>query len=126
MKFSNKSFGANKVKEVEGFEQEKVFVRDDADNKVLKDIQVKDIKHLITSDCVGAWDFDTPVWKACSNMEIKTIRIKHKTEGVVAEMKNITAFKGRGNSISDSSWLGMQNVDRELEGKEPWFKCYFK
>ena len=120
MKFSNKSFGVSKTQEVEGFEKEKVFVRDDSDNKVLKDIQVKDIKNIITPDCVGVWDFDTPVWKACSNMEVKTIRVKHKTEAVVADMKNITAFKGRGKAISDSSWLGMQNVDRELEGKEPW------
>ena len=121
MKFASKGFTPNTFSQEEEIKQEKVFVRDDSDNKVLKDIQVKDISPIITSDCVGVYDFDTPVWKACANMETKTIRVKHKTEDVVADMQNVTAFKGRSSGkIGEGSWLGMQNLDRELQGLPAW------
>lgn len=99
---------------------EKPFVRDDSDNKLFKEIQVKDITSIITDDCVGAWDFDGVVYRACSNMENRLIKIKHVTEDVEETLPNITIFKGRGKKISDTSWLGLQNIQREVEGKEPW------
>lgn len=121
-KFMSRKYSASKVESDTPpiTEKEKTYKRDESDNKLFKSIQVKDITPYITEDCVGVWDFDTPVWKACANMETKSIRVKHKTEDVIADMQNVTAFRGRGNKISENSWLGMKNLDRSLEGLEPW------
>lgn len=100
--------------------QEKPFVRDDSDNKLFPEIQVKDITPIITDDCVGHFDFDTPVWKACANMETKFIKVKHKEGGWEEELKNISTFKGLGKGIKKGSWLDLKNVEREVEGKEPY------
>lgn len=94
----------------------KQFVRDDSDNKLFPEIQVKDIRDIITEDCVGHYDADTMIWKACANMQNSSIVVKHKTEGWEEELSNVTAFKGRGKSISKDSWLGMKNLEREVEG----------
>lgn len=98
----------------------KPFKRDDSDNKLFKDIQVKDITDIITEDCVGAWDFDGVVYRTCSNMEKRLIKVEHLSEGVSEVLPNITTFKGRGKNISDTSWLGLQNIQREVEGKPLW------
>lgn len=100
--------------------EEITFKRDDCDNKLFPEIQVKDITSLITEGCVGHYDFDTPVWKVCSNMENKYIIVKHIKEGWEEEFKNISTFRGLGSGIKPKSWLGLKNMDRELEGKEPW------
>ncbi len=55
-------------------QEEKPFTRDDSDNKYFPEIQVKDIRSIITEDCYGALDADTTVWKACANQEIKSIK----------------------------------------------------
>ena len=119
MKFENKGFipSSNVVEESP---QEKVFIRDDSDNKLFTSIQVKDITSIITDDCVGAWDFDGVVYRACANMENRLIKIKHKQEGFEEVLANVTTFKGRGKKISETSWLGLKNVQREVEGLPPW------
>ena len=101
-------------------DSETEVVRDESDNKLFKDIQVKDVRTIITPDCVGAYDFDTPIYKACANMEIKTILVKHKTEGWEEEFANITTFKGRSRNIKKDSWLGMKNLELEVAGKPPY------
>lgn len=98
----------------------KPFEKDESDNKVFKCIQVKDISTITTDDCVGNWDFDTTVWKACANMENKYITITHKEEGWSEDLKNITTFKGLGNGIKKGSWLDLKNLEREAEGKQPY------
>ena len=120
MRFENKGFtsSSNVVEEPE--QEKKEFIRDESDNKLFPEIQVKDIRDIITEDCIGHYDFDTPVWKACANMENKFIIVKHKTEGWEEEFKNKSTFKGLGTGIKPKSWLGMKNIERELEGKDPW------
>lgn len=118
-KFSFKPSGCSKEEGVPE-KAEKPFERDESDNKLFKDIQVKDIRDIITDDCVGAWDFDGVVYRACSNMENRLIKVKHLTEDIEEVLPNITTFKGRGKKISDTSWLGLQNIQREVEGKTLW------
>ena len=123
MKFEKKVFTPTGNVQDEGGVADKVekpFVRDDSDNKLFKEIQVKDITPIITDDCIGHFDFDTPVWKACANMENKFITVKHKEEGWEEEFKNISTFRGLGNGIKPNSWLGMKNVEREVEGLTPY------
>ncbi|AUR87475.1 hypothetical protein NVP1101O_064 [Vibrio phage 1.101.O._10N.261.45.C6] len=119
MKFGNKGFTPSANVQEETTPQ-KPFVRDESDNKLFTSIQVKDIRDIITEDCVGHFDFDTTLWKACANMENKYIVAKHITEGWEEEFKNVTTFRGMGKGIKPSSWLGMKNVEREVEGKEPY------
>ena len=95
------------------------FVIDDSDNKLFKEIQVKDITDLVHKDTVGIKDSDTMIWKACANMENKFIRIKHKTEGFTEELDGVAMFKGLGKKVSEDSWLGQKNIDRELAGLAP-------
>lgn len=118
-KFSFKPSGFTQDGEGENNSPEKVvkpFVRDDSDNKLFKDIQVKNITDIITEDCVGHFDFDTPIWKSCANMENKFVTVKHKVEGWEEEFKNVSTFRGLGKGIKPNSWLGMKNVEREVEG----------
>ena len=62
MNFSKKAVvGTKESAERENDQKEsKPFVRDDSDNKLFKEIQVKDISGIITEDCVGGWDFEYP------------------------------------------------------------------
>ena len=99
---------------------QKEFFRDERDNKLFPEIQVKDIRNIITEDCVGHYDFDTPVWKACANMENKFIIVKHKEEGWEEEFKNISTFRGLGKGIKKDSWLGMKNIECDVENKTPY------
>jgi hypothetical protein len=98
----------------------KEFVRDDSDNKIFSGIQVKDIREIITEDCIGHWDADTMIWKACANMENKYIKVTHKDEGWTEEFSNVSTFRGLGSGIKEKSWLGLKNMDRGLEGLPPW------
>ncbi|AGH32263.1 hypothetical protein VPHG_00200 [Vibrio phage 11895-B1] len=118
MSFSKKA-GQGSENSYQGYDENTTtpFVRDDSDNKLFKSIQIKDISSIITEDCVGAWDFDGVVYRVCSNMEHRLIKVKHKTEDIEEVLQNITTFKGRGKKISEVSWLGVQNIKREVEGK---------
>ena len=106
--------------EVEGFAK-KEYVRDTTDNKLFKGIQIDDISKLIHKDTVAFWDYDTPIYKICSNLENKMINVTLKTDPSVSEdIKNITTFRGRSSkTVAESSWLGLLNIDRELKGQEP-------
>ncbi|APC44358.1 exodeoxyribonuclease [Pseudoalteromonas phage PH357] len=121
-KFSSKKFTASRSGVSEDYpdKEEKPFVRDDSDNKLFPEIQVKDIRDIITEDCVGVYDADTMVWKACANMEKKFIKVTHKTEGWSESLDGIKMFKGLGKGIKDDSWLGRKNLERELEEKPPY------
>ncbi len=119
MKFSNKGFNPSGNVE-EDFLQDKIFVRDEGDNKLFTNIQVKDIREIITEDCIGAWDFDGVVYRACANMENRLIKVKHLTEDIGEILPNITTFKGRGKNIADTSWLGLKNIQRGVEGLPLW------
>ena len=114
---NNVSYNTTEEKEQK---QVKPFIRDDSDNKLFKDIQVNDITDIITQDCIGAWDFDGVVYRVCSNMENRLIKIKHKTLAIEEILPNVTTFKGRGKQISETSWLGIQNIQREVAGQKPF------
>jgi hypothetical protein len=114
-KFSKKAFSPSQGGSF--VEEEKPFVKDDSDNKLFPEIQVKDITSLITEDCIGVYDADTLVWKACANMEKKFIKVTHKSEGWFETLDGIKMFKGLGKGIKDDSWLGRKNLERELEEK---------
>ncbi len=123
MSFSKKANKGDKNSRQEddfGFDKAKPFKRDGSDNKLFPQIQVKDISKIITEDCIGAWDFDGVVYRVCANMENLLVKIEHTTEYVTEILPNVTAFKGRGKSISENSWLGVKNMERELEGKDSW------
>lgn len=119
MIFSKKAVKAPVERKEDTKEVKGEFIRDESDNKLFPSIQVKNIQDIITEDCVGAWDFDGVIWKACANMENKLVKITNTDLGVEEVLPNVTTFKGRGKKVSDSSWLGLYNIDRELAGLEP-------
>ncbi len=118
------SFVMGDVPKVEG--EEKPFVRDDSDNKLFTEIQVKDITSIITKDCIGYKDSDTMIYKACQNVErkfIKAVNIHTKEEKV---LEKVTDFWGRGKAIKEGTVLFEMNEDRVLLGEEPWTKEDFE
>ena len=99
--------------------QEKVFVRDDSDNKLFPDIQVKDLSSsgLIKESTEAYWDYDTPIFRIAQQMENKYIYVECKSDKTLnAELSNVTEFKGRTKKVSETSWLGLLNVEREVKG----------
>lgn len=119
--FGKKAFGVDDTPKEDIYEQsENTFKRDESDNKLFPQIQVKDITDIITEDCVGAWDFDGVVYRVCANMETLQVKVEHKEQDVSEILPNVTAFKGRGKKISETSWLGVKNLERELENKPAW------
>lgn len=118
-KFTDKKFSFSPNQGEDSNQQPKLFVRDESDNKLFPEIQVKDIRDIITDDCVGAWDFDGVVYRVASNMENRLIRVTNEKEGIDEVLQNLTMFKGRGKNISETSWLGLHNIQREVDGKEP-------
>lgn len=100
--------------------QKKPYVVDTGNNYIFKEIQVNDINSLITDETVFYEDYDTPVYRAAAMLQEKRIKAicKHDPK-IVFDCKNITAFKGRklNDQVSDSSELGLFNVDLELNGK---------
>lgn len=117
-RFANKSFSpAQRVQEDRQEDQKKVFVRDTSDNPIFKDWQVNNISDLITDDCIAYYDADTLFFQAASNQENKFIKVTHKEEGWSEEFAGVKVFRGLGKGIKKDSWLGMKNLDREIEGK---------
>jgi hypothetical protein len=114
----SKKVNSTSNEQVEGTVKKEVpFVRDESDNKLFKSIQVKNIQDIITEDCVGGWDFDGVIYRACANMENRLVRVVNEAEGINEVLPNVTTFKGRGKKVSETSWLGLLNIDREVEGK---------
>lgn len=102
--------------------EEKVFERDESDNKLFPEIQVKDPvgEGIFRNETIGIIDFDTPVYRIAQQMENKYLYIECTSDkSINAELKNKTEFKGKGKKISESSWLGLLNTEREVEGLEP-------
>lgn len=123
-KFSSKKFTASRSGVSEDYpdKEEKPFVRDDSDNKLFPEIQVKDPvgEGIFRDETIGIADFDTPVFRIAQQMENKYIYVECTSDkSINAELKNKTEFKGKGKKISDSSWLGLLNTEREVEGLEP-------
>lgn len=127
MGFSKKAkTGSETAKEEEDFgfgeNSGKIYTRDKSENKLFKRLQVNNIADLIDEETLFYYDYDTPIYKICSNLETKQIKVTLKSDESVSEViKNITTFRGRSTKvISENSWLGIKNVDRELLGKEAW------
>ena len=123
-KFSSKKFTASRSGVSEDYpdKEEKPFVRDDSDNKLFPEIQVKDPvgEGIFKDETVGIADFDTPVFRIAQQMENKYLYVECTSDkSINTELKNKTEFKGKGKKISDSSWLGLLNTEREVEGLEP-------
>lgn len=120
-KFSRKAIAGNKG-DVDSTEEKQVkeFVRDDSDNKLFKKFSVSDITPLITKDCIAYYDADTLYHQAASNQEVKFITVKHKLEGWEEELAGVKVFRGLGKGIKKDSWLWMKNLEREVEGLEPY------
>lgn len=121
-KFENKSFTPSQSVAREEVKEAKPFQRDESDNKLFPEIQVKDpIKRcLITKDTIGVWDFDTPVYRIAQQMENKYLEVICKKDKTIkADLKNKTEFKGRTKKVSDNSWLGLLNIERGVKGLEP-------
>lgn len=125
-KFSKKVFNSTTNPERGEPEKKKEFERDTSDNLLFPEIQVKDISKLITEDTLGKLDGDTMVYQACANVETKSILVKHKTEDIEEELKGIREFKGLTKAISETSWLGVENIKREAKGLPLWTVEDFK
>lgn len=100
--------------------QEKPFIRDDSDNKLFKTFQVSNLQDIITDDCVAYYDADTLYHQAATNQQVKFITVKHIVGGWEEELAGVKVFRGLGKGIKKDSWLGMKNLEREVEGLEPY------
>ena len=98
----------------------KEFVRQTEDNSLFPDIQVRDISTITDENTIMAVDSDGIVWKSCASVESLYIVVTHKTEEVTQELEGIQQFKGLGKKISVDSWLGVQNIKREVKGLPQW------
>lgn len=91
-----------------------------SDNKYLKSVQVKDVKSIITDDCVLHLDCDSIPYFAASQQDDNYIIVTHKKSGREMEFKNKTEFKGSSNKlgvITQKSWLGAKNLEQQAKGK---------
>lgn len=103
----------------ESEKEKKEYVVDKSDNSYFPDIQVDDIRTIITPDCVGVFDFDMTVYKACSAQEVNYINIKNEEFGIDEDLKKVTDFVGRGKGIKSGSWLYSYNLEQEVNGGIP-------
>lgn len=102
------------------FDKEGSFERDESDNPIFKNIQVNNLSDIITENCEAYYDADTLIFQACTNVQTSYITVKHKDGAITEDMKNVTLFKGAGKGIKEGSWLYRKNLEREVEGKEPY------
>ncbi len=123
-KFSKKAFNPSQGGSF--VEEEKPFVRDDSDNKLFPEIQVKDITPLITEDCIGYKDSDTMIYKACQNVERKFIKVINTHTKEERILDKVTDFWGRGNDIKEGTVLFEINEDKVLLREDPWKKEDFE
>lgn len=99
---------------------DKPFVRDDTDNKIFPEIQVKNLSSLIDENTVGKQDADNLIYRSAANLETKFIEVQHNTEDVYVELQGIREFKGQTKAISEVSWLGVENEKRKIKGLPLW------
>jgi len=96
----------------------KGYPRDSKENKYFKEIQVSDVKSIITEDFLLYVDADSLCYKAAAVQDEPYIIVTNKETGETSEFKNKTEFKGRarGDKISQDSFLGRENLKREAKG----------
>lgn len=98
----------------------KVKKRITSDNKYLKGVQVKDIKNIITEDCILHLDCDSIPYFGASLQDDNYVIVKHLSSGREMTFKNKTEFKGSSNKagvITQKSWLGAKNLEQQAKGK---------
>lgn len=110
---------------VENFDDSEVqgkqrFIRSKQDNTLFQQIQVKDLKPLLTEDCINYIDADGIAYKTASSVEEDFIEVKNLITGEVNTYKNKTEFRGRTKKISQESVLGTINIKREAVGEKPY------
>ena len=104
---------------IEG-KEEIPFVRDESDNKMFPQLQVKDLSTVTDESTRWKLDADGIVYKAASIMENLYIVVKNKDTGEEVELEGIEAFKGKGKAVSENSWLGVENIKRETKKLSPY------
>ena len=121
MKFGDKGFTPSQggARE-ESVKEEKPFERDESDNKLFPQLQVKDLSTVTDENTRWKLDADGIVYKAASTMENLYIVVKNKETGEEFELEGVEAFKGKGKTISENSWLGVENIKREAKKLEPY------
>lgn len=112
----------NTTKDEYDYEDNRGYVkrRVTVDNKYFTNIQVKDVKSLLTEDCVLYIDCDTIPFMAASLQDDNYIEVSHPEWNDVQEFKNKTEFKGASRTegvINQNSWLGIENMKRVATGK---------
>lgn len=113
-------------------EEENKFIRSKKDNPLLPELQVKgNFFDLVDKDAVLWVDADGIPYKTASSVEEDYIEVtlkeqeevpEHLTFKGTFEFKNKTEFKGRarGENISAGSLLSDKNIEREVNGLEPF------
>ena len=99
------------------------FIRSRKDNKIFKNIQVKDLKPLITPDCINYIDGDGFAFKVASSVEEDYIEVVNTVTKEIKEFSNVTAWKGGSRKegvITVGSYLGRLNIKREAKGEVPY------
>lgn len=112
--------------EIQNKEKSTKFVKDTRDNTLFKELQVKDLSGITNKDTVMVVDFDGIVYKSCSMLDERYIKVTNKITEETFESSGITAFKGTTKEISINSELGVINTKREAEGLEPYKKDDFE
>ena len=121
MKFEDKGFTPSQSgAREENIQEEKPFERDESDNKLFPQLQVKDLSTVTDENTRWKLDADGIVYKAASTMENLYIVVKNKETGEEFELKGVEEFKGLGKTISENSWLGVENIKREAKKLEPY------
>ena len=146
-KFSKKSFGRSAIETTNGMQGPTIhkgaWTRDNRNNKLFAELQVKDISTITDENTIAVWDHDGIPFKSAGMVEddyIVAIEVdpaltKKNNDGefeytmieggVTREAKNVTEFWGVGKEVASNSWVGIQNIDREIEGLPLWTKDSF-
>lgn len=148
MTFSKKAFGkaatvTQNTQQEGGVPKGIKHIRSKQNNTLLPDIQIDDLKSIITDDCVNVIDSDSIAFKTCASTEDDYVIVKKLLNeadvtdekilkqcvfDVEQEFKNKTAFKGaaRGEKISAGSVLDDKNLKREVFGLPPYTMADFE
>lgn len=113
----------------EEVQQENGFIRSKRDNTLLPELQVKDLKSIVTEDCINVIDADSIPYKSASAVETDYIEVLNLTDDSITTYDNITEFKGNlrtEGAIKPDSKLGIINIKREAKGEEPFKLTDFK
>lgn len=124
MTFSKKAGKSdNKVEDKEVKSSKDIFIRSKKDNTLFPEIQVKDLKQILSKDAVNYIDGDGFAFKVASSVEEDYVEVTCKSTGKVCEFSNISEWKGRSRkegNITVDSFLGRENIKREAKGLTPY------